>query len=314
VFAATPSKHGWDTVADMMGMHGSYSGKAGDSPDQAGIDFVANNYATITVGTGCSDLTNSTHTFEDEVLFTATKIKAANADASVGIYLRTDFALELAGCSHFSAEWAAHPDYYLKYDNGSDVMNGKFFFIDYTNPDASAFFARSVVSNMKPMLSSGKPVLDYVYLDGDPVESDAEKFKPGISADRSAKIVAGYYACFADIQRQLDAMGFDQKVILNGMDDAWAPKVHVATGTAGSMVDHWTILQFLDTKTGAFNVPAMEGLIEMTTSALTANITKKIKGWPGPIVGQRDHYPANIPTPKTPAEFQKVLLKVALPI
>lgn len=71
------------------------------------------------------------------------------------------------------------------------------------------------------------------------------------------------------------------------------------------MFDHWTILQFLEQASGNFNVPAMQEGIRLATSDLFSNHTLKIKGWPGPIVHQRDIYPAGMKSPKTPAEFQQ---------
>ena len=41
------------------------------------------------------------------MLKTAALIKAANPSATVGIYWRANFALELAQCSGFREEWAA---------------------------------------------------------------------------------------------------------------------------------------------------------------------------------------------------------------
>jgi hypothetical protein len=50
----------------------------------------------------------------------------------------------------------------------------------------------------------------------------------------------------------------------------------------------------------------MDGAIRLASSPLVSNITLQIKGWPGPIVRQKDIYPPNIPTPATPAEFQQI--------
>ena len=45
------------------------------------------------------------------------------------------------------------------------------------------------------------------------------------------------------IQAKLDSIGKGQNLILNGLDDAEGAAEHVATGAAGSMFDHWSILQ-----------------------------------------------------------------------
>jgi hypothetical protein len=42
------------------------------------------------------------------------------------------------------------------------------------------------------------------------------------------------------------------------------------------------------------------------TPLKVSNFTVQIKGWPGPIIHQKDLYPPNMVSPKTAAELQKV--------
>ena len=105
-------KHAWDTVADVMAMHGKLSppprraanltatissrsstnttspsrplGKFGspdDLPPASSIDFMAANYGMITTGGDCSR--SGAVTLEDGVLAVAAGIKAKNAKALV---------------------------------------------------------------------------------------------------------------------------------------------------------------------------------------------------------------------------------------
>jgi hypothetical protein len=46
----------------------------------------------------------------------------------------------------------------------------------------------------------------------------------------------------------------------------------------------------------------MDSAFQLATSPVLANVTTEIKGWPGPIVKQKDNYPPNLPAPTTPAE------------
>ena len=63
---------------------------------------------------------------EDATIAAGRKIKAANPEANVGMYYRSDMALELADCSPSSAAWNAHPEWWLKDDKGNYVTkNGK---------------------------------------------------------------------------------------------------------------------------------------------------------------------------------------------
>ena len=64
--------------------------------------------------------------------------------------------------------------------------------------------------------------------------------------------------------------------------------------------------RYLNRTNGDFLVGAVDASFTFAQSKLVSNITVQIKGWPGPIVAQRDHYPPNIPTPTTPAELQRV--------
>ena len=69
--------------------------------------WASHHYAQITTGTGCAGWVDGTpgHTIEDAVRAVGAAVKKENPAALVGMYWRTDFALELAECSDFSAEW-----------------------------------------------------------------------------------------------------------------------------------------------------------------------------------------------------------------
>ena len=72
-------------------------------------------------------------------------MKAANPKVLIGMYWRSDFALELAECSSFSGEWNAHSDEWrLRNDSGAIIESKEY--IDYSNPAAREFFARVLVN------------------------------------------------------------------------------------------------------------------------------------------------------------------------
>jgi len=180
------------------------------------------------------------------------------------------------------------------------------YLIDYSNPDAAAFFAKVLVNVTKQKFSPGVPLVDFVYIDGDPLIASATTYAPGIGPARSKILFDSMYECFGDIQSQMDAQGYGN-VINNGCDTESSLSIHVATGTSGSMFDHWSILQFLSGAAGDFNVNEMDAAFQLVTSALASNVTTQIKGWPGPIVAQKDKYPPNIqPQPNTTANLQKI--------
>ena len=87
-----------------------------------------------------------------------------------------------------------------------------------------------------------------------------------MSQARAEAIDAAYYGTLAALQAAIDAEGVGQQVILNGLDDADSAHSHASAGCAGSMFDHFSILQFLDAATGAFDVPKMEAAIELAAA------------------------------------------------
>ena len=72
--SATIFSHGWDTVADVMGMHGKFSAY----PTDEASAFIAGHYPGMaTIGCGC-EIANVT--MEDASVKAARKIKAINPD------------------------------------------------------------------------------------------------------------------------------------------------------------------------------------------------------------------------------------------
>jgi hypothetical protein len=310
--AAKPFTHGWDTPADMMAMHGKYK----TVPLDKDIDFIAAHYGgMITTGTGCPSQP-SPDTIEQSVLAVAARIKAVKPTATIGMYWRTDFALvryrlsrlsrrpppppprqqrhrrppsaaanrpvsqEVAQCSGFASEWKAHPEYRLKDDRGNVVGKPNHYYYDWLNPAASQFFANVLLNVTRAVLpTSGKPTLDYVYCDGAGAWNSANPrpFAAGVGLARSHKLMEAKHAMFAEVQRQLDARGNGQSLILNGMDLRDTAVQFVATGAAGAMFDHWTILQFLDRQTGAFNATMVDEGFSLVTSPLLSNFTTQVK-------------------------------------
>ena len=67
--------HGWDTVSDVMGMHGKFGSAY---PTDKASAFIAGHYAGMaTIGCGC-EIANVT--MEDASVKAARKIKAINPD------------------------------------------------------------------------------------------------------------------------------------------------------------------------------------------------------------------------------------------
>lgn len=82
--AGHPYSHSWDTVSDIMSMHGKYKT---DLPLDTDMGFVAEHYGgMITTCTGCTGSTApGGGTIEEFVLSVAARIKATKPSALVGI-------------------------------------------------------------------------------------------------------------------------------------------------------------------------------------------------------------------------------------
>jgi hypothetical protein len=310
--AASVYRHKWDTVGDLMGMHGQ-----GATAAPSAIDFAANHYGMITTAAPC-DVTG--RTIEDGTLAVARKLKAANPATLVGMYWRTDFVGEIASCSNFTAELKAIGNStFLRDDNGNLVLeHGHSVMWDYTKKAGVNIFARALVNAVNQTFSNGAPVLDYLFLDGPDWQT-----LPNISLARNSRLQNAKMAFFADLQNQFDALpGGKRGIILNGVDTIDTAKKFNPTGASGVMVDHWTILQFLLTGEamdkdkcsvtppdvcGHFNLTAMDTLITLVRSQLLSNMTLQIKGWVGPTISQPGKWPPQMHTPTAGAERQQAM-------
>jgi hypothetical protein len=305
--------HGWDTVHDVMGMHGKF-GSADDLPSDASLKFVGANYPFVTTGSGCAK--KSKMSLEDASLYVAAKIKAANPKTKVGMYWRTDMAKEISQCSNFSSELKTHgTDWFLRDDNNTLVQKGNDYIWDYSNKDGAAFFANAITNVVKQTLPSGAPAMDYIYLDG-PGWGDIK----GISTARNAKLRAAKMAWLADLQTQFDAVPGGRNIILNGVDNPDTAAQFSPTGASGVMFDHWSILQYLlrgpqfgcgDAKNlsaacGKFNTTAMDAAFDFIRSPIMSNMTVQVKGWVGPVIKQPGHYAPQIHTPTGATEQAQV--------
>ena len=193
----------------------------------------------ITTGSGCPK--NKSTTIEDGTWAVAAKIKAINPKALVGMYWRTDMALEVAQCSKSAAALAKHgTDFFLRDDNGTLIQKGGHYLWDYTNEDGRAFWSKTLVNVVNQVLpTTGAPTLDYIYLDGPDWNGEI-----GVGPARSALIGAAKMKWLAELQVMFSALpGGGRNVILNGCDTTKTAVKFNPTGAAGTMLDHWSILQ-----------------------------------------------------------------------
>jgi hypothetical protein len=78
-------------------------------------------------------------------------------------------------------------------------------------------------------------------------------------------------------------------VICNGLDDAYSLQ-HVNASTGGSMSDHFGVYNFVNQSDplDAWKPKDMADLINnIVRNPANADRTIQIKGWPGPLIGER---------------------------
>lgn len=300
--AATPVQtHGWDTVADVMGMHGKYH--PGAAPGDAAVKFAAENYAFVTTGCQCYRAGELNHSYEVEALLIALRLKRVNPSLPVGMYTRSANIIEIAVCSSFTPEWKKNA-YAWSVKNASGHVVSSPPLLDFSNPDAAAFWVRAhhnVTTTMLPADIGSGPVFDYIYVD----QADLGPI-PGVSAAQSAAIYKAKQAAIAALQAAITSNGHGQRVILNSCDTVENTVWDRATNISGAMFDHWSILQFLNHTTGDFKADEMDQAINMVSNGSFGDLGVQIKGWPGPIVKQKDVYPPSMTSPTTPEEKQQI--------
>eukprot|EP00045_Choanoeca_perplexa_P015967 m.208259 g.208259 ORF g.208259 m.208259 type:complete len:459 (-) comp17131_c0_seq1:1160-2536(-) len=288
-----PLRHGWDTVSDMFFGHGSSSTVLSNTS----LSFLSQNYKMVTFG-NCYGKSNGTQ--EDGVLNAAAILKAANPTIRVLFYFKSWLASELAECSSANATWLAHPEWRLKDDYGNIIDPP---YLDVSNHDAANFWLNHLVDLAQQRLPNGDQLLDGFFIDGT-VNVNTSRFK-NISQARYDGLIAAKAAIIARLQGEIASAG--QFALTNGLDTMWAAEHFVAAG--GAMIDHFAILQFVNSTTGELLPAAMEALLfEVAASPLLNNRTIQVKGWPGPIIKQPDMWPASWPTPQTPAQFRQQAL------
>jgi hypothetical protein len=267
------------------------------------VQFAAENYAFVTTGVQCYRAGELNHSYEAEALATALRLKQVTPSLPVGMYTRSANVIELAVCSSFTPEWKENA-HAFSVKNSSGHVVGSPPFLDFSNPDAAAFWVKAhhnVSTHRLPADIGHGPVFDYIYVDQiglNPIS--------GVSAAKNAAILKAKQAAIAALQAAITANGYGQRVILNSCDSVANTAWDRATNVSAAMFDHWSILQFLNRATGEFDADHMDEAFTMVTNGSFGDLGVQIKGWPGPIVKQRDVYPRTMVSPTTPKEKQQI--------
>lgn len=148
------------------------------------------------------------------------------------------------------------------------------------------------------------PTIDGFFIDGT-TNSNRSLFA-NVSDARYMQLIEAQADMLADVQSQLDSRGNGQFILNNGLDTDLSAKIYMRDDA--TMLDHFAILQFIDRETGEILPEPMEQLYFQTLQdPLLRNRTVQFKGWPGPIIAQRDKWPNNTayPQPVTLDDFRR---------
>jgi hypothetical protein len=290
-------RHDWNTVGDMAIMHGSQTDLFSTNESH----FAATHYKIVTGGAHPKNMT-----CEASTLLWAQSLRESNPSVKNVFYWKSDFAGQLWYNASSAAwpEFVRHPEWSLRTDNGTVVTKGGrpggTPLFDTRVKSFQEFWASIAVNISKALDKNGQPLINGIFIDG--LGSD-DKI-PGMTDAESMALYKGGQQMVHDLQIQLDALGKDQTVIVNGMDLVDDVAVHASIG-GGSMVDHFGILQFLDPVTGEWLPEPMKKLLfDVVRAPASLNRTLQIKTWPGPIVNQKDIWP-NASQPTTQGGMQR---------
>lgn len=297
-FADKPKawRHGWKNVAEMTYMHGGTT----HIIDGDALKFAAKHYPAIGLA-NCAGRKDGSQ--EDAALISARRFRKINPDVINVFYWKASADSEVEKCSSASRVFKQHKEW---------TVAGAKQYYDFANPAVQTFFKNHLLSLAYEMDEvNKKPLIDAFYMDGYPTNNYTD-IPTDDDPDAAIKWSEGARKTIRDFQTELNYLGFNQYVIINGLDGPKNVKRH-SDVALGSMVDHFAILQFLDRKTGDWKVDKMETLLfDTVRSPLNEGRTLLIKAWPGPIVHQKDKYPKTMEQPKTP-EQKRALAQFYLP-
>jgi hypothetical protein len=292
---ATPQpeiwRHGWKNVGEMLYMHGGNSSVISDEA----IVFTAKHYPIVGFS-NCYGHGDKVYQ-EDAAITTARKLRETNPNVKNVFYWKVDIESQVKLCSSGQSVWKQHPEWRL-----ANVTSNDRGYYDLTNPAVRTFWKNHLLSLAYEMDEKNKkPLFDAIYLDG---FSDGDAIQIKIDHATQHEWGIGNRQMVMEAQTEVNYLGFNQLLVINGLDTLANVPIHAAASPA-SMVDHFAVLQFLNRKTGDWlQEPMKELLFETIRSPINQNRTLLIKAWPGPIVKQKDIWP-NHSEPKTPEEMRK---------
>jgi hypothetical protein len=245
------------------------------------FSFLAKNYPWVTFA-DCYGINDGVFS-EDATLAAARAIKAVNPAAKVNFYWKSDMAEQLVdSCSNANATWAKHPEWHLIGDDKKPIMAGHSPVFDTTVASFRTFWAQHLVTLAGTLGADGTPLLSGFFIDG--CQQRNTTIWKNLNPTRTAALVAASTQMVKEAQAAVTALGHNQVLIWNALDDDLQLANHVAAA-GGSMGDHFGALQFINPKTGDWVPDTLQYLMmNITRSPLNADRLIQVKGWAGPLI------------------------------
>jgi hypothetical protein len=301
--APSPWDHSWETAGAAWWGDFGYSLLT----DQQ-AQFVAKNYKVASIEK-CTGKGQGVKT-EFGIYQTAAQLKKINPTIKVTFYWHTGQAG--IGCFANNATFMAHPEWWLRDDNGKVAGAGDSTHsagqiqIDPTNEEAVKWWVSVPLAGTVHLGGDVTPddaarLIDGVLADG----SGYEKL-PNISAERLEKLYTAKLAMISRLQAAFDAAGRGGVVYGNGLNeydqdpsDPHGRRILEAVG--GVQNEHFAAFEQVDPKTGLLRLDKVSDALDNIEWASAANSSKQIfcSFWAGfytntgggPSAGLGAHWP-----------------------
>lgn len=294
-YAALPPSftHGWDTVSNLTFAHGGNSSIL--PPEQ--FSFLSQKYKWITFADcyGGKTAGGVNNTQEYTTLAAAASLKALDPDTNVVFYWKSDMSSMLTSCSTANETWHRHPEWQLLDDKGKPVPagTGGGIIFDSTVATFREFWQNHLTVLARALGADGKPLINGFFIDGCQQKNDT--VWKNVNPIKTAAVVGNTTLMVQSTQNALDALGYNQVMIWNAMDNAFQLDNHVAA-SRGSMNDHFGALGAINPHTGAWVPSVLEESFTIINDPRNTQRLIQIKGWVGPLVHPREWFNNSQPT------------------
>ncbi len=279
------------------------------------LAFASDKYRVVSLEK-CSGKSSGMFT-EDYIYSTAARLKARDPTTKVVFYWATNVAPQIT-CYRAHAEFAAHPEWQLKLDNGTRLP----FTLDWENPDAREWWTSVPLGGQNGTgLWNGVPV--HTLIDGVLADGSAWSHYDGVALPRLEQLYDAHLRMIGQLQAAFDSTGNGGVVMANaismygGVNQDPRPQYdHGAEAldwVAAAMNEHTAAFESVNRNNASLNVETVKTDMEVIDAALRRDNGSKlvfVQTWPGLYAGVQSYSPVangGEPTPTTIAGWRNAL-------